>query len=411
MKLILTPRIKAAVLGLSVFASTGLLFSESVAAAVETTPVIFVGNNWDGMIDVIDASSYEPIARLNGVPDKEERKKFQGNIMGYIFFYINRYITGEGHDQFVDDMYSTLDGRLLVVSRPSFGDVVALDIESGAIEWRFEVDGLRSDHMALSPDGTQVAVSASTGNVVHLLNIETGEEEGKFESGASPHENVYSKDGSKIYHASIGLVWSWWDSFSWDSLKGNRLFKVIDTDTSQEIKSFSLKDKLTDAGYEGLSSAIRPMTHTSDERFFYFQLSFLHGFVEYDMLEDKVTNLIELPNLIPDVSRNKYVNDSAHHGIALSGDDTTFCVAGTMDDYVAIVDRATLATKIMTDLGTKPYWVTSDKSGENCYVSWSGTDAVSVISYATGEEIAHIAVGDHPQRIREGYVRKGWGNL
>ena len=35
--------------------------------------------------------------------------------------------------------------------RPSFADVVAIDIASGEIEWRFEVEGLRSDHMALSP--------------------------------------------------------------------------------------------------------------------------------------------------------------------------------------------------------------------------------------------------------------------
>ena len=54
-------------------------------------------------------------------------------------------------------MYSSHDGRLLVVSRPSFADVVAIDTRSGEIAWRFEVDGYRSDHMAMSPDGTEVA--------------------------------------------------------------------------------------------------------------------------------------------------------------------------------------------------------------------------------------------------------------
>ena len=32
---------------------------------------------------------------------------------------------GEGHDQYVDDMYTTPDGSAVVVSRPSFADVVA----------------------------------------------------------------------------------------------------------------------------------------------------------------------------------------------------------------------------------------------------------------------------------------------
>ena len=150
------------------------------------------------------------------------------------------------------------------------------------------------------------------------------------------------------------------------------------------------------------------MAHTSDERTFYFQLSFLHGFIEYDMENDVVTRLVELPNLIPNVPINDYVNDSAHHGIAMSGDDSTLCVAGTMDDYVALVDRATMEAKLLTDIGKKPYWVTSDKSGEHCFVSWSETDQMSVISYSTGEEVARVDVGDHPQRIRQGYVRKEW---
>ena len=29
---------------------------------------------------------------------------------------------------------------------------------------------------------------------------------GEFESGDQPHENTFSEDGTKIYHASIGKV-------------------------------------------------------------------------------------------------------------------------------------------------------------------------------------------------------------
>ena len=61
-------------------------------------------------------------------------------------------------------------------------------------------------------------------------------------------------------------------------------------------------------------------------------------------------------------------------------------------------------------MGEKPYWVTSNKTGDRCYVSWSGTDQMSVISYNTGTEVARINVGDHPQRIREGYAPAGWMN-
>ena len=377
----------------------------------DTTPVIFVGNNWDGMIDVIDADSFQHLGIINGIPDKAERmREIHRSLFRMIFFYINRYLVGEGNDQYVDDMYSSNDGRLLIVSRPSFGDVVAIDMASGEIHWRFRVDGFRSDHMAISPDGRFVAVSASTGKVVHILDTLTGEEQGKFPSGDSPHENVYSADGNRIFHASIGHVWSPWDKITQSHLKGKRIFKVVDATTLEDIVSFDISDKLKAAGLGHLSPAIRPMAHTHDERFFYFQLSFLHGFIEYDMVNDKVTRLYDLPRNYPDMPRTEYVNDSAHHGIALSGDNTTFCVAGTMDDYVAIVDRETGEYEILNGLGEKPYWVTSDKSGEYCYISWSETDAMSVISYAGGEEVAHIPVGNHPQRIREGFVTWEWLN-
>ncbi len=50
------------------------------------------------------------------------------------------------------------DGRFLYVSRPSFADVVAFDLRTGRIVWGVKVDGYRSDHMAISPDGTRLIV-------------------------------------------------------------------------------------------------------------------------------------------------------------------------------------------------------------------------------------------------------------
>ncbi|MDX5298389.1 MAG: serine/threonine protein kinase, partial [Gammaproteobacteria bacterium] len=70
--------------------------------------------------------------------------------------------------------------------------------------------------------------------------------------------------------------------------------------------------------------------------------------------------------------------------------------------------RETFAHRVLTGLGEKPYWVTTDKAGTHCYISWSGTDEMSVISYETETEVARVSVGDHPQRIREGYVPADW---
>jgi YVTN family beta-propeller protein len=377
--------------------------------------VLFVGNNWDGTADVIRTNrSFKRVARLNIVPDLNERMaELATDPVRLAYFVAIGLLIGEGHNQYVDDMFSTNDGRLLVVSRPSLADVVAIRIRTGELVWRFPVAGQRADHMGISPDGKHVAVSASTGNVVHILDMATGEEVGQFPSGDSPHENNYSADGKLIYHASIGLVYTPTDSALpllepiLDSTKGDRRFQIVDAKTNEIVKTIDMRQKLEEAGYPGMSSAVRPMALSPDERFVYFQVSFFHGFVEYDLRRDKVARVAELPNEVPNLPRELYLLDSAHHGIAMNGKGTRLCVAGTMSDYAAIVSRRNFNYKLIHG-GEKPYWSTNSSDGRHCFVSWSGSDRISVISYADREEIAQIPVGDHPQRMRIGHVRTSW---
>jgi hypothetical protein len=127
------------------------------------------------------------------------------------------------------------------------------------------MDGYRSDHMGLSPDGTQVAVSDSTANVVHVLDTRTGRELGEFPSGDSPHENTYSRDGSLIYHASIGRVYTPTDDPAMDTTKGERWFEIVDARDFRVLKRIDMGKKLERAGYPNMSSAVRPMALTPHE--------------------------------------------------------------------------------------------------------------------------------------------------
>ena len=155
------------------------------------------------------------------------------------------------------------------------------------------------------------------------------------------------------------------------------------------------------------STAVRPMTLSPDERKFYFQLSFLHGFVEMDRASGEITRVKRLPNLVPDLPRELYLLDSAHHGIAMNPAGTRLCVAGTMSDYATVLDADTFRRgPLLKKADGKPYWVTQSWDGRSCYISWSGTDEVSKISYRTGRIVDTVPVGDHPQRVRNGWVRK-----
>ncbi|MDT4893531.1 MAG: hypothetical protein QOE97_2566 [Pseudonocardiales bacterium] len=385
-----------------------LVGAPSVPAANSTRQVMYVGNNWDGTADVVDAHTYAVIKHLNTIPDKQQRlNEILLNPVKLALFLAIREQIGQGHDQYTDDMFSTHDGTLLAVSRPSFADVVGIDIATNRIVWRAPMDGYRSDHMAVSPDGTRLLVSDSTANTVHELDILTGTRLRSFPSGDTPHESNYSPDGSLIYHASIGRIYTPTDPSLFcpltDPTKGAQYFQVVDNQSFAILHRWDIGTKLAEAGYPCMSSAVRPMAIAPDQRYAYLQISFLHGFVEFDMQQEKVTRVIQLPNLVPTMPKANYVLNSAHHGLAMNAAGTTLCAAGTMDGYGALVARDTGAATIIP-LGDTPYWATDNQAGDQCWISVAADDKVAVLDYSTRKLVTYVHVGRHPQRVRPGVI-------
>ena len=404
--------------------------SAAATAAITRPPssgpprdVMFVGNNWDGTATVVDAHTYRRIRTIDMVPDKAERMAEIATNPDKLAFYLAiQQAVGEGHDQYTDDMFTTHDGRLVAVSRPSFADVVGIDLESGKIVWRFPMEGYRADHMGVSPDGRRLLVSDSTANKVHELNIFTGKKLREFPSGDTPHENNYTLDGKRIFHASIGRVYTPTDrselGAAYDTAKGERVFQIVRNRDMKVVKRWDMGKELAEAGYPDMSSAVRPMAVAPDERYVYLQVSFFHGFVEFDTqardrkrtydgepLVGKVKRVVPLPDRTNGLPREQYVLDSAHHGLAINPRGTKLCAAGTMSDYAAIVNRKTLRRKII-NVGSKPYWATNGVAADECWVSASGDDKVVVLSYRDGSRLATVKVGDHPQRVRAGFVAR-----
>jgi DNA-binding beta-propeller fold protein YncE len=399
------------------------LVTSGEASAAEGPPiepglrsVLFVGNNHDGTADIVDPHTFERLGRMDMIPDIDERmEEIVTDPERLAFFLLIRQFIGEGNDQYVDDMFTSHDGRVVYVSRPSLADVVAIDLETGDVEWRIPMDGQRSDHMAISPDGSHLLVSDSTERQVIVIDPVAGERVATFESGDTPHENEYSEDGSRIFHASIGLVYTPLDQPQLDTTKGDRWFQVVDADTNEVIQRLDVGELLEEQGYgDDHSSAVRPMALTPDERTVYLQISFFHGFLELDLETETITRMVDLPTTDETPpTREQYVLDSAHHGIAMNPEGTKLCIAGTMSGYAAIVDverdladiegRGEL-TPTMIDVGPKPYWSTNSADGRYCFVSVSGNDEVVVIEYASEQEVARFEVGDHPQRMRMGVV-------
>ena len=191
-----------------------------MTTATTTAPalrdVMFVGNNWSGNASIVDARSMKMLKRgINLIPDKsQELADIQQDPERLVFYLAIQQGPGEGHDQYVDDMFTTKDGKYLAVSRPSFADVVWIDIAKAtagspdSIVREQQMDGHRTDHMGLSPDGRRLLVSDSTSRqvieysmvdeVVDGRQIRMGDRLRTFESGETPHENNYNRSGSRI---------------------------------------------------------------------------------------------------------------------------------------------------------------------------------------------------------------------
>ena len=158
-----------------------------------------------------------------------------------------------------------------------------------------------------------------------------------------------------------------------------------------------------------MSSAVRPMAITPNERFVYFQVSFFFGIVQYDLRTDRVIRVLNLPlGAAEGLPRTDFLLDSAHHGLAMNPGGTRLCVAGTMSGYAAVVTLKPFKLKRTTRVGRVPYWSQSSEDGRYCFVSVAGEDRVSVISFRTGREVARIKVGNHPQRMRTGAIRRAY---
>ncbi|MGW1050847.1 YncE family protein [Streptomyces sp. NPDC002521] len=372
--------------------------------------VLFVGNNWDGTADVVKSSGdFAKVGRIDVIPDKAQRlAEINADPVKWIYYTSIRNEVGQGHDQYADDMYSTPDGKSVVVSRPSFADVVSIDLATDKVNWRFPVAGYRADHMAVSPDGTRVAVSASTANKVQVLDIGTGKEVGEFDTGDKPHENFFTNGGTYIWNMSIGEVTTSLDAPAWDWTKGDRHITVVDANTFKQVRTIDMRQRLDAIGLKDFSDAVRPAAFTPDWSKLYFQVSFFNGFLEYDVATDKITRVKTLPeNPATNPDRTTWLLDSRHHGISMNPEGTKLCVAGTMDNYATVVDRTSFDVGPLVTAST-PYWATVSGDGKDCIISEAGADRITAIDFATGQKVLSVPVGDHPQRVRLGHVPADW---
>jgi DNA-binding beta-propeller fold protein YncE len=209
-------------------------------------------------------------------------------------------------------------------------------------------------------------------------------------TGIYPHDNKVSRDGRRLYNTSIGPIASLprpADALPLTETPGYPFqLTVADADTLEIV------DRIR------LDHAIRPWQFTTDEKGLYAQLTNEHAVVAYDLAARKVTRRLELP-VRPGVTAADWDFEAPHHGLALTDDGTTLCLAGRASDYAALVRVPDLTLIATIPVGDAPGWAETADDGRLCFIANTRSDDLSIISIPERTEIRRLPIGNGPKHI------------
>ena len=343
-------------------------FAAAQAASVE---VAFIANAQDATVALLDVAARTVIGRIDVNPTRVKA-------------------VGPGAPNYAQDTDVSPDGKTLYVSRAYVGDVAAFDMVTGKLLWNTPLNTGRADHMTLTRDGRSLFVSAMLDNRVYRIATATGEITGHIVTGVYPHDNKISRDGKLLYNTSIGAI---------ASLPRAANAKPL-AETPGAQFQLTIVDANTLETRERIPTefAIRPWHFSPDEKGMYAQLANQHAVVFYDLAMHKFTRRLELP-VKPGVTVADYDFDAPHHGLALTDDGKTLCLAGRASDYVALVSAPDLKLIATIPVGDAPGWAEVADDGKVCLVANTRSDDLSIISIPDRKEIVRLPIGDGPKHI------------
>ena len=360
-----------------------LVLALVAAPAAHARDVMVVANAEGGTVSVVDARTFGVLREIDVLPDGPQAEVGQDDPAQALIG--QQIVEAAGGSNYAQDVDVSPDGRTLYVSRGHRGDVAAFGLADGRMLWKVPIPGLRSDHMTISGDGRRLYVSALTEDEVEVVDTEKRAVVASFASGQWPHDNHLSHDGRRLYNGSIGNIVAPQEAREAPPAEPYRL-TVVDAETLAPLDSHVFE------------RGVRPYTITHDEKRLYAQLSEFHGVVEYGLAERRVLRSRELP-VDPGVTEEDYDFEAPHHGLALTPDERTLCLAGRASDYVALVATAGLEPLAVIEVDDAPGWTAITPDARHCFAANTRADTLSVISLAERREVARLPGGDGPKQI------------
>jgi DNA-binding beta-propeller fold protein YncE len=227
-------------------------------------------------------------------------------------------------------------------------------------------------------------------NRVYRVATATGEITGHFVTGVFPHDNKISKDGRRVYNSSIGPLEGMQRPANAPPLteKPGYPFQL----TIANVDTLEVTDRIR------FDNGIRPWQFAADEKTLYAQLSNDHAVMAYDLTARKVLRRLELP-VKDGITPKDWDFEAPHHGLALTDDGATLCLAARASDYAALVRAPDLTLIATIPVGDGPGWSEVADAGRVCLTANARSDDVSIISIDKRVEIVRLPTGNGPKHI------------
>ena len=345
------------------------LSSLPLAAQSGTVEIALVANSVDATVVLVDVATLAIVGRIDVNPAKTKA-------------------SGPGAPNYAQDTDVSPDGKTLYVSRGYLGDVAAFDIASGKLLWHTPLHTGRADHMTISRDGRHLFVSAMLDNRVYRVVAATGKLNGHVVTGVYPHDNKISSDGLVLYNTSIGPLPGMPRSGAPLTEKPGAPFQI----TLIDVNTMQVREKIP------TEFAIRPWHFAPDGKGLYVQLANEHGVAYYDLGTRKFTRRFSLP-VKDGITAKDWDFDAPHHGLALTDDGSTLCLAGRASDYAALVSAPDFKLLATIPVGDGPGWAEVADGGRICFITNTRSDDVSIISVPERKEALRLQTGDGPKHV------------
>jgi DNA-binding beta-propeller fold protein YncE len=334
--------------------------------------IAFVANAEGGSVSLIDVAARKIVATVDTNPDKT-------------------VVERPGTPNYVQDTDVSPDGRTLYVSRGYLGDVAAFELATGRQLWRRPLNTVRADHMTLTPDGRWLFVSALVENRVDRIDARSGELSGSFISGVYPHDNQITADGKQVINSSLGNMGTpvaERDNMTTPSATSGYAYQL----TVADIDSLKVTARIR------MPVGIRPWHMRPGGGELYAQTSNSHSVITFSYPQGKELRRIDLP-IAAGVTPADYDFESPHHGLALSRDGKTLCLAGRASDYAALVKAPELELIATIPVGDAPGWAELADGDRVCLLANSRDDTISFVSVAAAKELLRLPAGNGPKHI------------